>query len=74
MILSEKRKNEKTGKTEYYCYVCGVWTKGRLWDGTGYTQVICDGCDLTLDNDYFGHKEFENLDSTGHGEQKGCPK
>ncbi|MCB9080016.1 MAG: hypothetical protein H6631_20620 [Anaerolineaceae bacterium] len=62
MVFVKIRENEETGKTEYYCPVCRRWTSGQLWDGTGYTQVICDGCDLTLNDDYFGHKEMDSND------------
>ena len=57
---SRTRKREDDGKTEYWCGICGVWTPGRKWDGTGYVQVICESCGLTLVDDLYNDQEYEN--------------
>ena len=48
------------GKMEYWCTVCGVWTLGRQWNGTGYVQVICSGCGMTFVDDLYRDQEYEN--------------
>ena len=57
MIYTPTRKSNK--KTEYFCRNCQAWTHGKYWNGTGFTQKICDGCDLTLDSDPLGTFELE---------------
>lgn len=66
MVHVQTRKN-KDGKTEYYCYICEAWMKGHMWNGTGYTELLCDGCDLTFDDDYLGEFEYEK--NLGNGEE-----
>ncbi len=48
------------GKIEYWCSICGVWDVGQLWNGTGYTNLICTGCDATLVEDVDRNQEYEN--------------
>jgi hypothetical protein len=52
-------KRLKDGKTEWLCPICG-WVSGRLWNGTGYTDLICEGCSTTLEPDYYGFADIEN--------------
>ena len=60
MIIQADKRKRDDGRTEYWCRVCGVWTLGRSWNGTGYVQVICASCGATLVDDFYGDKEYEN--------------
>lgn len=50
---------EVNGQLQYWCKFCNWWVNGRAWDGTGYTALICEGCDSTLDDDLYGHHVYE---------------
>lgn len=53
MICTRTRRRH--GKTQYWCRACGIWVNGKLWDGP-VTEMICDNCGLTLDDDFFGEE------------------
>ena len=56
MELTETRTVD--GVKQYRCEICG-WVRGTLWDGTGYTKLICEHCGSTLDDDYLGNRAYE---------------
>jgi predicted RNA-binding Zn-ribbon protein involved in translation (DUF1610 family) len=47
------------GETEWYCPNCNNWVAGRLIEVTGYTNLICEDCGITFDDDYYGLAELE---------------
>ena len=60
--MSETTRTRKTddGTTEYFCANCQAWTKGNIVNVTGYSELICEGCDTTLQGDIYGFKAAEN--------------
>jgi hypothetical protein len=53
------RTSKGSERKEYYCVICPAWTEGQVWTGTGFPQIICDGCGNTLDDDHRGHHAYE---------------
>ena len=55
-LVSTKTIN---GVTWYYCHICQCWDKGTIINVTGYSELVCTGCDLTFDDDISGQFEYE---------------
>lgn len=53
-------KRLRDGETEWFCENCSSWVSGKLIEVTCYTDLVCEGCDTTLEQDYYGFKEIEN--------------
>lgn len=56
MICTRTRRRHR--RTQYWCHACNAWVRGKLWSGP-VTEVVCDNCGLTLDDDLFGLAEAE---------------
>jgi len=46
----------KDNEIEWYCRNCDDWVLGTLINVTGYTDLVCEYCDTTLEYDYWNER------------------
>jgi hypothetical protein len=63
-VLTARRKNER-GRYLYWCYSCPQWTAGDEVNVTGYTDLVCPDCGLTLVEDVDDSQVYENGEGEG---------